>query len=242
MEDQPARRYDEKEVTRLLRRASEIQRASPTAPNPTGMSLRELEEIAREAGLDVASLREAARELDAGGRTQKEWGRRLAGAATATILDCTIPRVASADELESLLPLIESAANISGHPSSLRNTLSWYSADSNSGRKFQIRVTVRSDTTHVRIEERYGGLAGGLFGGMLGGGGGGLGLGAAPAIGMAMQSVLLAVAFPIVVVGGFYWGARKIFTTVVNDRRRVLERLIRDIETTLAARQLSASE
>jgi len=53
MAELPARRYNEKEVARLLKRASELQRSSPAAPNPSGLTLTELEDIAREAGLDA---------------------------------------------------------------------------------------------------------------------------------------------------------------------------------------------
>ena len=58
------RHYDEREVTRLLRRASELQRESGTAP-ATGLTLRELEEVAAEAGIDPGALRQAAAELGA---------------------------------------------------------------------------------------------------------------------------------------------------------------------------------
>lgn len=64
------RRYDEKEIGRLLRRATELQTAEPTAPNPGGMTLEELEEIAVEAGIDPNYLRRAALELESGASRQ----------------------------------------------------------------------------------------------------------------------------------------------------------------------------
>ena len=58
------RRYSEKEAGTILRKAAEMQRAEPTATDPSGFSLAELEEVAREAGIDPAVVRSAAAELD----------------------------------------------------------------------------------------------------------------------------------------------------------------------------------
>lgn len=70
----PERRYDDRDVARILRRAGEIgdrERAEVTA---RGLTLRELEGIAQEVGLDVGRIRRAALEL--------EQGRRLPAAAS----------------------------------------------------------------------------------------------------------------------------------------------------------------
>ena len=60
----PSRRYNEKEVADIIKRASELQQAESTAESTTGMSLAELEQVAREAGLDPALVRRAATDLD----------------------------------------------------------------------------------------------------------------------------------------------------------------------------------
>lgn len=60
----PARLYDEKEMRRLLERATELQKEEGSTPVPGGgLSLAELEEIAGEAGIDPRYLRRAAAEL-----------------------------------------------------------------------------------------------------------------------------------------------------------------------------------
>lgn len=46
------RRYTEKEVSLILRRATELQTVEPTALDPAGLTLGDLEEIAAEAGID----------------------------------------------------------------------------------------------------------------------------------------------------------------------------------------------
>ena len=57
-----ARRYSDREVARILERATELQRAEPSATNPEGLTLAELTEIAREAGIEPALLRRASAE------------------------------------------------------------------------------------------------------------------------------------------------------------------------------------
>jgi hypothetical protein len=57
------RRYGDKEVGLILKRAAEIQSQGPESAAGGGLGLRELEEIATEAGIDPNSLRQAAAEL-----------------------------------------------------------------------------------------------------------------------------------------------------------------------------------
>jgi hypothetical protein len=46
------RRYSDDEVSRILRRAAELESAAASETAAAGTSLAELEEVAREAGLD----------------------------------------------------------------------------------------------------------------------------------------------------------------------------------------------
>ncbi|MEM8484798.1 MAG: hypothetical protein AAF564_04580 [Bacteroidota bacterium] len=57
------RRYSEKEIGALIQRATEIQKGVP-ANDTNGLSIEEVGEIAAEFGIDEASLRAAALELD----------------------------------------------------------------------------------------------------------------------------------------------------------------------------------
>ncbi|MEE8175809.1 MAG: hypothetical protein V3T97_04300, partial [Gemmatimonadota bacterium] len=63
----PGRHYTEKEVGLILRRATELQRSEPSARDPAGLTLAELEEVATEVGIDARYLRRAAAELEVGG-------------------------------------------------------------------------------------------------------------------------------------------------------------------------------
>jgi hypothetical protein len=46
----PSRRYSEKEVADIIKRASELQQLESTAESTTGMSLTELEQVAARRG------------------------------------------------------------------------------------------------------------------------------------------------------------------------------------------------
>ena len=62
------RRYGDKQVGLILRRASELQEQAPEEnPGAMGLTLTELEEIAVEAGIDAAHIRRAVGELEARG-------------------------------------------------------------------------------------------------------------------------------------------------------------------------------
>ena len=50
----PGRRYNDKEVARIIKQASEIQPCEAPSESTAGLSLSELEQIAREAGIDPA--------------------------------------------------------------------------------------------------------------------------------------------------------------------------------------------
>ena len=235
MTELPARRYNEKEVARLLKRASELQRSSPAAPNPSGLTLHELEDIAREAGLDVAMLRQAATELDTS-PLPKNTVEKLTGGPLRIVLERTLPFEASEANFITLVPAIESAFNGPGQLGQVGRSFSWHASRSNSGRTQQVRVTIRSGETLIRIEETFGGLVGGVYGGILGGVGGGVGLGAGPAIGMALNSVALAFALPVVILVGTYASVRYGYKTFIANRQRVLDQLMQDIAAALSDR------
>ena len=165
----PPRRYDEKEVARLLERASELQRALPTARNPTGTTLADIEEIAAEAGLDPGLIRQAASELDAGSATG--WRPKLLGAPYTVMLERTLPFEVPASALAELAPLIQTGTDLPGNASLVGGSLSWSSTyNDTKTRTFQVMVLTGPRETQIRIVERYPDLAMATFG--VGGGGG----------------------------------------------------------------------
>lgn len=237
MTDLPARRYNEREVARLLKRASELQRSSSSAHSPSGLTLDELEDIAKEAGLDVTLLRRAAYELDNTGPLNL--GERLAGGPLRVVFERVLPFEASESSCALLVPAIEAAFGGPGQLGHVARTFSWHASRPNSGRTQQVRVSMRDGQTMVRIEESFGALAGGLYGGVLGGVGGGVGIGAGGALGAALGSAVLMVGVPAAVIGATYWGVRAGFRKYVEIRRRALEHLLGDIADALTTDRTS---
>lgn len=222
------RRFDDREVGLIIHRAAELQQTEVARTDSAGMSLAELEQVAREAGLDPALVRRAAREID---EPPPPRAPRLTGAPMRIVLERSFDGELSIDDYEPLVGEIRRSIGEPGQVSVLGRTMSWTAAEAASrmhrGRRRSLTVTLsaRHGRTTLRIEESFGQLAGGVFGGIVGGFGGG-GTGAAIGVGIgALHSVLIATG----IMGGFllvsYAGARGIFTLVVNRRRQQLEML-----------------
>jgi hypothetical protein len=229
----PGKRYGEKEVSRLLKRAAELQRLSPTSPNPMGLTLAELEEIAEEAGLDVALLRQAARELETTSSPGTGAGPLLAGGPTKFVLERTLPFEASNTAFEALVPIIQSAATSAGSASQIGRTFTWQTQAPNSSISLQVTVSIRRGETLIRVDENHATLAGALFAGGLSGGLG-IAIGGGGALGAALGSVVVGVGAPIAFMGLSYYVMRSIFARKSRTRSRILAELLERIVAELS--------
>ena len=241
------RLYDEKEVGRLLERATELQREDPVRPNPSGgFSLQELEEIAAEAGIDPNHLRRAAMELDAARAETSGWARLL-GDSPAISLRATVPGELPTDAFEMLIPVIQQTMHEHGQPSLLGHTLTWQAEVGQKERSIQVIVSSRAGETHIQAEEHLHRLAGAIFGG----GGTGVGVGVGVGVGMPiglnlLHSALFAAAFPIGVIGLTFVAAREIFRRIMRRRRRILgevvDRLVAEVTRLVAESTLPGGD
>jgi len=225
------RRYGDKEVGLILKRAAELQQHGSDNAAGGGLSLRELEEIAAEAGIDSHSLRQAATELDEGkASTHDEAAARFLGGPPTIRYQRTLRGELSTEDLEKLVVPIQRAAEAHGQAGVLSKTLTWHYKASDGSRSLQVIVASRNGRTRIDIEERLPGLAWGIFGGIMGGGGMGVGLGVGLGVGIgALGSALFSIAFPIGVMGGAYVLSRSIFGSVVRRRQRVLRELLDEL-------------
>src|SRR6478735_6352184 len=171
-----SRRFNEKEVALIIKRASELQQTETTTESNAGMSLAELEQVAREAGLDPELVRRAAADLDT--RVTDQTPNRFLGAPTVLRLERTIDGEVPTDEYEPMVLEMQRLLGGVSTASTIGRTLQFSLSDGNrrhaSGRAVQVTITPRNGRTTIRIEEPLGALAGGLFGGLMGGMGGGL--------------------------------------------------------------------
>lgn len=239
----PTRLYDEKEVAALLKRATELSREDPASRAAAGgMSLAELEDIAREAGIDPALLRRAAHELNSGGGPLRGWDRFF-GEATTLVRETEVSGELPQEAFEHIVTVIQRRSDTHGHPSMLGRTLTWQSENKNNTRTLQVIVSSRDGRTTIRVEERLRQLAAGVFGGGMGGIGGGVGLGMGIPAGIGLGSPLAAVALPAGLVALTYMGARGVYKAVVRGRRSavadVFDAVVAVVTHEIAERQVT---
>src|SRR5215207_6208162 len=127
----PSRRFNEKEVAQIIKRASELQQEDSPIESSAGMSLVELEQVAREAGLDPA-----------------------------LVLERTIDGEVSSDEYEALVLEIQRELGGVGSASTFGRSLQWTMRGVDrrriSSRVVQVTVSPRNGRTTIRIEEPLG--------------------------------------------------------------------------------------
>jgi hypothetical protein len=179
-EPSSSRRYSDKEVALIIKQASELQESDAPSDPSTGMSLVELEQIARETGLDPTLIRRAAADLDT--RVTDRAPSRFLGAPTTLRLERTIDGEISPDEYEAIVLEIQRTVGGMGAASTLGRTLQWTSAGGGrrrvGTRTVQVTLTPRNGRTTIRIEEPVSPLARGLFFGSMGG----IGMGMMPLV------------------------------------------------------------
>jgi hypothetical protein len=231
--------YDEREIGRILKRATELQHAEPSAPSASGVTLTELEEIAAEAGIDPTYLRRAALDIDSGATDRSFWAT-VVGEDILLNRAVTLPGELSDDGFERIVATIQTQTRLHGQPSLLGRTLTWGAETANKSRTLQIVVTSRDGRTDIRLEENLGQLAAGLFAGMTSGFGIGAGMGVGLPIGLKLLgSVAFAIAAPVGVMGLAYLGSRAIYRAIVRRRRQAIshlfDRVVREAEASIAA-------
>lgn len=221
------RLYDDKEVGKLLERATELQREDPArAPASGGLSLTELEEIATEAGIDPRFLRQAAAEMASGSRAAEGW-EVVTGERLTLVREAVVAGELDQEGFERIAEAIQINARETGQASLLGRTLTWQAETPGKTRTVQVIVTSRDGETHVRAVERLHQMASGLFAGTVVGTGAALGVGAGLPLALnVLASPLLAVAFPLGVAGLTLVGCREIYRRIVRRRDSVLSTLV----------------
>ncbi len=239
-----SRRYNEKEVALIIKHASELQEADAPGESSAEMSLEELEQIARETGLDPALIRRAASDLDT--RVTDRKPSRFLGAPSTLRLERTIDGEVSPDEYETLVLEIQRAIGGMGSASTLGRTLQWTSAGTGrrrlTGRLVQVTLTPRNGRTTIRIEEPVSQVARALFAASMGG----FGMGLMPLVAVGAGTLGTSVAGPAAAasaavaggaafLGATYMFARTIFRRVVSSRGETLQTLMSRLAEHVAA-------
>ena len=241
MADAPAtnRRFNDEEVALIIKRAAELQQTEAIADDSTSaLTLAEVEQIAKEAGIDPSLIRRAAQTLDRPGDANRP--SAWAGAPTRLVFERVVDGEISLDEHEALIDTIRRALGDNGMPSVFGRTLAWSSSMHGSrrrgaGRQVDVNIVSRGGVTTIRVEEELRNIAGALFGGLVGGGGGGS-TGISIGIGMEVfQSLAVAAMLWVGVASGFYFLARTLFARTSAKREKELRDLISRLEEQVSA-------
>lgn len=233
------RTYREEEVAAILRRAAQLERDRGTMEG--ALNLREIESIARDSGIDLTLVRQAARELD------EDQGSGIGAAIAGAPLRRSIERVVDgeigaehherlAEEIREVLSssAVGSRWLVPGGIASLGRSLTVSGFTGTSS--LEVTVAPREGKTLIRIAADRSQLAGGLYGGIVGGVGGGFGAN----VGWMVPALLdlpwvAGLAGAALVVLGAYGLARGIFVTHARGLDRRLDALADRLE--LIARQ-----
>ena len=225
------RKFSEEEVALIIKRAAEMQSEEVGQADPgNALTLIEVEQIAKEAGIDTRLIRRAAQSLDHHTETTNRPSPWL-GAPTRLVFETVVDGEIGPEDHEALVNEMRRTFNDNGVPSVLGRTLAWTSMPAGGrrnsrGRNIDISVISRGGVTTIRIEEELGNVAAPLFAGLIAGGAGGT---TGITVGLVMAatgSAALAGALWVVVAGGFYALSRGIFKGVAAKRERQLHELM----------------
>jgi len=147
------RRYSEEEFALILRRASEIQE-TPGREGPKGLSegmtLEEMQSIAREVGIDPEAVTRAAAVL--GAADWEEKGGLVAavvGGPSKFHLDCEMPGRLPPEEMARILEVIRRVAEHQGKASEVLGGVEWKTVgDVNA---IHVNVSPRGNRTSVQV-------------------------------------------------------------------------------------------
>jgi len=166
----PSAPLPDREVQRVLARAAQLEAEQPTSPGT--LTIGQVEQIAAEVGISPEHVRAALREREparavAVAPVYQAWPPAPAPGAGQPKEQIrvvrVVPREATRDEVEALLPEIQAELGLVGHVSVVGQSLVWSPAGRGGGRRQPVvTVTGASGQTEIRIEERVA-LSGGLF-------------------------------------------------------------------------------
>jgi len=235
MADTPReRKFNDEEVALIIKRAAELQQTEQTEHEPgNALSLSEVEQIAKEAGIDPRLIRRAALGLD-----QSEVTNRPSpwlGAPIRLVFERVVEGEVPAEEFEALVAEIRRTFGQNGLPSVLGRSLAWSSTMGGGrrrarGRQLDVNIVPRGGVTTIRVEEELGNVAGALMGGIVGGGGGGTSGAVIGGSLAAFHSAPITIGLLACSLSAFYMLARTIYGRIAANHEKQLRELIDRLE------------
>ncbi|MBS1152590.1 MAG: hypothetical protein H6Q89_4288 [Myxococcaceae bacterium] len=228
----PEQTFTNEEVGKILKRAAGLQRE--LGPPAATLTRSELEQIAIDAGIDPAQVRQAIGELrqPPGSRAQTWFG-----APTRVSIERIIPGELDPKHHEALAQAIRQQLQGRGGPglvSTVGRTLTYVIA--NQKAPVEISFSVSGGNTVLRLEANFSQLAGGVFGGIVGGVGGSAGPNIAWILPfMGLTSLPVGIAAGLGVVGLTWLACRPLYRALVGGQQRKLATLADQLEQQLRA-------
>ncbi len=137
------RLLDEKQISNLLKRAAELQEENPDSAG-IGLTVRELQQIAKEAGIDPGLIAIALEEFDhAGGEKTDLWGGPFSSS-----MGRSVPGELDVEHWEKMVAASRKSFEEIGHVDVRGNVREWIHA----GRNFKARVSAITREGKTKIE------------------------------------------------------------------------------------------
>lgn len=141
------RRYTDDEVALILHRAAEL--GGETGPaRSEGLSLAEIQQVAREVGIDPAAVARAAAALPTRKRDKLA---AILGGPMHIRLEATMPGRASDADLGRILQSIRRAAGRQGRATQVLDSVEWRTSSESEGSQLFVTVTTGDDGTTVEV-------------------------------------------------------------------------------------------
>ena len=213
------RRYSDREMALILKRAAELQEQGPsTGTREQSHTLSELEQIGSEVGIDPRYVVEAASAVDAEPTTKRA---PVLGAPTTYRISRFVEGEVPEAEFGELLDAIRQVTGRHGEVSRVLGSLEW-KASGPRGETY-VSITPRQGKTAMRIGGQYG-IGAGLAYGVVGTIGAALLIGMSVSTGSAMDLGTLAA------VGvGSYLAARTTWQVVAARTERRLRKILEEV-------------
>ncbi len=165
------RLYTDREVQLILKSAVEFEMKADSFHESGGMSLEQLEHVAREAGLDPASIRKAASQIDL---HRDDESNAFLGSPDHIVVERTVDFVVDQSGFDQLLDVARGMSREVGEVSTVGRQFGWKGAIDGAPTDITVSVSDSTTTFRVRIDLEQEVLGHFMLKGMLGGAGGGI--------------------------------------------------------------------
>ena len=140
-----SRRFDEREFSLILRKAAELQESDANRPARAGLTLREIEAIAAEAGIDVRHVRGAVLALRDG--ASHPW-RRILGPSSHIHAQTSVTSEYNGEALAAIVDAAQAETGRAGSAREVLGGIEWNGRDTMG----TVQVTARRRGAETRIQ------------------------------------------------------------------------------------------